>query len=99
MNHESNGRESVQSPSRPAPGVILENMLSALRAGGTVYVGSCYTRLVKFTAKTLAAWEKSGHKLFAATEKSLYMAQGKKYVCITFADIIIEHPTGLKAAH
>lgn len=59
----------------------LAKILETIRSGKSVYFYTM-TRCTEVSPKTLARWEKKGLQLFKATEDHLYLASGKKFVCV-----------------
>ena len=57
-----------------------------INEGKTIYINT-YTSSTVISPKTYAKWVKSGHPLFKATEKSLYVARGKSFDCIDYCSI------------
>lgn len=64
----------------------IEKLISYIKEGRTVRV-STPLRVTDIEAKHLAQWEKAGRPLLRAGKNSMYMASGKKYVCIDFCRI------------
>ena len=64
----------------------LNWILGSLAAGKTIYVRTAM-RCTKVTPKTAAKFAAIGRDLFKATEKSLYMSSGNRYVCLDFTQI------------
>lgn len=57
--------------------------------GKTVMIGTAL-KATKITPKTAAAFAKANHDLFKiGNDGCLYMAEGKKYVCIAYEDMIL----------
>lgn len=62
---------------------MIEDMLSQ---GKTVYISS-YTKTWKVTPKTIKRFAKVGIEFFKVSGNNLWMAQGRKRVCIDYCAI------------
>lgn len=67
----------------------IAKMLEVIRSGRSIYIRT-YTRAVKITKRDLARFEAGGHTLLKADDKSMYLASGKKFVCIDYCAITVE---------
>ena len=67
----------------------IDKILETVRAGKTVYI-TTYTRSTKIDQKALNRFEKAGAVLLKAHGDSMYMAAGKKFVCIDYCAITTE---------
>jgi len=70
----------------PTPEQKLEAITKALNNGQTVYVNT-ELKSTKITSNNYKKWVAKGIEMFKATEKSLYIRAGKKFVCIDFASL------------
>lgn len=61
---------------------------SALAQGRTVYLSTA-TRATKLTAKVAAKWTAIGRPVVKVKGTSLYLANGKSYVCADYCAISI----------
>lgn len=64
----------------------LARITDALASGKTIYVSTAL-RHIKVTPKTAAQFAAANHPLFKASNKSLYMAVGRRYDCIDYCQI------------
>lgn len=71
---------------RKTPAELLTWITDALESGKTVYVSTAL-RVTKVTPKTAQQFLKTGRPVFRASDKSLYMAVGRRYDCIDFCQI------------
>lgn len=67
----------------------LARIEAALAAGSTVYV-STMTRATKITPKNAAKFVAAGMPILKVVGASLYMVEGRRYVCADYAAITIE---------
>lgn len=65
------------------PAEKVERLFTLLKEGKTLYI-STTLRATRVTQKHVDKWEAAGRPLFKADGKSMYMASGKKYVCIDY---------------
>jgi hypothetical protein len=61
-------------------------MLKALENGATIVIAT-YTKAWQIDKNTADKFARVGRPIFKGDTKSLYMAQGKGYVCIDFCSI------------
>lgn len=61
-------------------------MLDALATGKTVRVATAW-RVTDITPKIAKKFADAGHPIFRASDKSIYMAVGRRYDCIDFCKI------------
>jgi len=71
------------------PSEKLSGIMDALESGRTVFI-STHTHTTKVNLKALNKWRKAGYELFKASSKSLYMASGRKFVCIDYCRITVQ---------
>lgn len=64
----------------------LEWIIEKLNTGFTVYV-STYLKSWEITKKTYDKFESLNFPLFKVNKDSIFMASGKKYVCIDYCKI------------
>lgn len=67
----------------------LEKITAALDAGSTVYLQT-YTRTTKITAKNAAKFAAAGNPVVKVKGSSLYVIEGRRYVCADYCGIAIE---------
>lgn len=67
----------------------VEKLLDLIERGATV-IFSTYTRGYKIDKKTVSRFSAAGIPVLKATEKSIFMASGKKYLCMDFCAIRIQ---------
>jgi len=67
----------------------VDKIIETLREGKTIYISTAL-RSYKITKKTLASWDKAGLQLFKAEGNSMYMASGKKFLCIDYCQFTVE---------
>lgn len=67
----------------------LEMMQTAWNAGRTVYIHS-QTRIMKITAKNAKKWADAGLVLVKVKGSDLWLASGRKFVCINYNAITTE---------
>ena len=65
---------------------LLSWITESLESGKTVYVSTAL-RTTKVTPKTAQQFMKVGRPIFRASDKSLYMAVGRRYDCIDYCQI------------
>jgi flagellar biosynthesis/type III secretory pathway chaperone len=61
----------------------IDRILEAVESGKTVYISTA-TKNTKIDKKAIERFKKANAILFKADEKSMYMASGKKFVCIDY---------------
>jgi len=66
----------------------IDSMLAAIESGSVVYI-STHTRSTKINKAALDRWTKAGLELLKASGESMYMASGRKFVCIDYCKITI----------
>ena len=71
------------------PAETLAWITDALASGQTIYVSTAL-RHTKITPKTAARFAAANHPLFKASDKSLYMAVGRRYDCIDYCQITVQ---------
>jgi len=71
-----------------APQDKVNKLIELLQSGKTIHIHTC-TRVTEITPKTYKRWAKNGHVLFKADDKSVYMANGNKFVCIDYNPITV----------
>lgn len=64
-----------------------------IQSGKTVYI-STMTNVTSVSAKTVKAFEKSGHPLFKIVDGNLFIASGKRFNKLTLGDVAL---VGFKA--
>ena len=69
-----------------APAETLAKMLDALATGKTVRVATAW-RVTDITPKIAKKFADAGFPVFRASDKSVYMAVGRRYDCIDFCKI------------
>lgn len=67
----------------------LAGITSALALGHTVHIVT-ETRSTVITPATARKWAAKGLTLFKATPSGLWMASGRKFVCIDYCKIVIQ---------
>lgn len=71
---------------RKTPAELLSWITESLDSGKTVYISTAL-RTTKVTPKTAQQFMKVGRPIFRASDKSLYMAVGRRYDCIDYCQI------------
>ncbi len=71
---------------RKTPAELLSWITESLDSGKTVYVSTAL-RTTKVTPKTAQQFTEVGRPIFRASNKSLYMAVGRRYDCIDYCQI------------
>jgi len=75
--------------SRKTPAELLAWITDALNSGKSVSVSTAF-RTTRITPKTAQQFANAGRPIFRASEKSLYMAVGRRYDCIDYCQITVQ---------
>jgi len=68
----------------------IDSMLAAIESGSVVYI-STHTRSTRIDKAALNRWTKAGLELLKSSGGSMYMATGRKFVCIDYCKITISN--------
>ena len=68
---------------------LLQRILNHIENGGTVYICTPL-RKTYINKKVNERFKKAGYELIKEKNNSLYLASGKKFVCIDYCDFIFD---------